>query len=478
MDANLHLALLAATRDDFDSLLADPAAVPSREALLREPPGETLVDDWKSALVWTEGHSSGIYESLAGGVSRDDSLVRDLAGLPDWARSLQVLDLGASKMGDLGPLAPLEALEVLRLGVERGADLRPLLALPGLARVCISGELDEPGRLVLAQLAERGVLVDDPAPDWAALSAPFADRNLKLAVVNALHARALPGSFPQFDEYRLDEANLARVLALPAPGAALASIEALTWDEGGLGVHHLVYAQWDGEDDTFSFRSLGGLERLTALRRLACYTRCLAASELDAAVSRGVVVFEAPFVPAACDEQHPHDLALLAALQLATHWRNDFPRNFWSWSVAERAAFLRTLPFGHQVNHGVDTHAPTVRWSAQPSTTCYPAPVLPALLCASGAPLESVALRTLDGFGRFQRTVEVLDVPLSLLASLEPLAGFVELRTLRAAVTPDADLAVLQKLPQLTHVELRGAISEDQRAVLVGLERRHVVVTR
>lgn len=478
MDRNLRLALFAATRDDYEDLLDE--SLP--ETLAREPLGDAFVDPSYPALVWTQGHTGRVYDLLASPDDPEGSLVRDLAGLPSFAASLRVLDLGGSRVTDLAPLRTLSQLALVRLGVTAGADLAPLLDLPALERVAVTGPLEAPARRVLDELSSRGVLVDDPAPDWAALSAPFVDRNLKLALVNELRGDDLPESWPTFDEYALDEGHLARVLAMPLGADEIEAVEELTWDEGGLPLHHLVYPQWGGEDDTFALTSLAGIEALASLCQLACYARALPEAELDALVARSVVVYEAPFPPALAEAPSALPLPNLAALQLATQPRERFPRGFSSWPLAEREAFLRSIELGRYVlrQYGPEAHH-TVTWSERPrdpGPADPPFALLPALVSDVSAPLRSVALRSFAGFDPYAPAIAALDVPLSELDSLAELAAFTSLRALHVTVTPRADLAPLLALPKLTHLTLRvldDAPTEAQRDVLRTLDRRGVV---
>jgi hypothetical protein len=471
MDRNLHRALVLATLDAARDHAQDSGAV-ALEAL--DALGPVAGPDAHRELVWSHDSSTcSITSMFDDAPDPEDALVRDLSGLEAFPW-FEVVDLEESRVGDLGPLRALTKVVAIRVQVTDSADLSQLLELPSLGRVAVGGAYSPRQRAVLATLEARGVLVDDDAPDLETLSAPFADPNLKLAVVNHVHGATIPRNVPHFDEYRLDKALLARLLALPVTSADLESLEELDWNEGGLGVHHYAYSQWDGEGDTFSIRTLAGIEHLPRLRQLACYAREIPAAELDALVDRGIVVYETPSPPrraAVAQASTP----LLWAMQLSSLEATDLPRNFGRWSPSERRAYLASLELARGAKQ-VGSRK-TLRWRDDAPEGAAPSPAWPRLVCESGEPVESVAIRDLAGI-EVWKSLQAIDAPISLVDSLEPLRGLRQLESLTVTVTPEAELDVLLAMKKIVEVDVRGVVTDGQRAVVDTLERRGVTVRR
>ncbi|MET7424699.1 hypothetical protein [Dactylosporangium sp. NPDC005555] len=282
MDDCLRLALLEC---DFSSpVLAFARLRPAeRQARYGELRDVTVAADVDGAR-WTGG------AVLRGAVpDGTDATIRSLDGIAAFPE-LRVLDLPEAAVEDLVPLTGLPALALLSLGVTASADLGPLLSCAGLTRVDIScgdGVPVAAQRDVLVALADRGVHVDQLLP--AADGAPFADPVLKLAVLDLLGV-PLPTAEP-FDEYHLDDGNLARVLGVALTQEQLDSVEHLHWAGGGYTVQHVVWPQWDGETGEFDIRSLRGIEALRNLRRLEIAPLDLIpADEIAALHARGVEV--------------------------------------------------------------------------------------------------------------------------------------------------------------------------------------------
>jgi len=97
----------------------------------------------------------------------------------------------------------------------------------------------------------------------------IADPNLKLAILDALAELGLCdlGDDVPEDELEPDEKIRARLLALPLRQEDLDRITELGW-EGGHGIQHAIWAQWDGEDDYFDIHDLTGIEQLSHLERV------------------------------------------------------------------------------------------------------------------------------------------------------------------------------------------------------------------
>jgi uncharacterized protein (TIGR02996 family) len=109
------------------------------------------------------------------------------------------------------------------------------------------------------------------------------DPNLKLTLLQALRDLELLPEFDkeaffrdvlhkEYDEFaayneRLDKRVLRALLATKLPDTLLAKIEQLVWDAGN-DVHHDVWTNWDGEDETFDVRDLTGLEACTGLKSI------------------------------------------------------------------------------------------------------------------------------------------------------------------------------------------------------------------
>ncbi|WP_144127077.1 DUF6892 domain-containing protein [Catellatospora sichuanensis] len=214
---------------------------------------------------WTD--ESDLWGALPDGA---DGTIRSLAGIEGFP-GVSNLYLRESEVGDLGPLAALPALELLWVGVPPDADLTPLLACDQLKRVrigCAAGLLPA-GHEVLAALAARGVQVDNFLPDPVEAAAPFGDPILKLAVLDRLQGSVELPPMYFFDEFEFDEGNLARLMAVVIPQAALDTVDILGWFAGGgYDTAHMVWHQWDGESDEFYIRSLAGVEALRNLREL------------------------------------------------------------------------------------------------------------------------------------------------------------------------------------------------------------------
>ncbi|TKT75804.1 hypothetical protein XW59_018355 [Aquamicrobium sp. LC103] len=120
-----------------------------------------------------------------------------------------------------------------------------------------------------------------PAPQGPA-GAPFADVNLKLAVLSALDEQGtialgeppklaehlLGRSFDVATEgYRLVPEVLDYLARYPLDSQKLATLETLNLD-GGSTIYHHIWHFWHGEDDTFEVASLGGIENCANLREL------------------------------------------------------------------------------------------------------------------------------------------------------------------------------------------------------------------
>jgi hypothetical protein len=264
VDPRLRLALLEA--DYLNDAVAE----------IRERPVEELKARYAEVLAlevsadadeasWTD--EADLWDALPDGA---DSIIRSLAGIEGFP-ALRTLNLRESEVGDLGPLTALPALELLWVGLPPDADLTPLLACDQLKRVhigCAAG-LRPAGHEVLAALAARGVQVDNFLPDPVEAAAPFSDPILKLAVLDRLTDLVELPPMYFFDEFRFDEGNLARLMTVAIPQAALDTVDSLGWFAGGgHATAHMVWHQWDGESDEFYIRSLAGVEALRNLREL------------------------------------------------------------------------------------------------------------------------------------------------------------------------------------------------------------------
>jgi hypothetical protein len=152
------------------------------------------------------------------------------------------------------------------------ASITPLLALPALRRVVLRGIHPRAHQEDLQALEARGVVVDRWPPPDPMPCAPFVDPMLKLAVIEALVKQgrlAVPPLVP-VDEFQLDLAHLARLVAMPLSKDQLAAVHELRWGGGGMQMQHLVWPQYTGEEegDPFAIRTLTGIEALTGLRRV------------------------------------------------------------------------------------------------------------------------------------------------------------------------------------------------------------------
>jgi hypothetical protein len=109
------------------------------------------------------------------------------------------------------------------------------------------------------------------------------DPNLRLTLLNSLWNANL---LPRFDKeafYRdvlreewdpeaeyndgVDERVREHLLSIPLSDDLLAKLMMVVWD-GGNEVHHHIWTNWDGEDDTFNVRDLRGIEACTNLEVL------------------------------------------------------------------------------------------------------------------------------------------------------------------------------------------------------------------
>ncbi|MER5705068.1 hypothetical protein ABT023_24395 [Micromonospora sp. NPDC002296] len=289
MDPCLHLALLEA---DY---LNDAVAK------IRERSVEELKARYAEVLAlevlagadqasWTD--EADLWDALPDGA---DGTIRSLTGIEGFPE-VNNLYLRESEVSDLGPLTALPALELLWVGVPPDADLTPLLACDQLKRVHIgcAAVLHPAGHEVLAALAARGVQVDNFLPDPVKAAAPFSDPILKLAVLDRLMGSVeLPPTY-FFDAFEFDEGNLARLMTVVIPQAALDTVESLSWLGGGHDTAHMVWEQWDGESDEFRIRSLAGVEALRNLRELKITPLAVLPEHQIAQLrARGVTVSEA-----------------------------------------------------------------------------------------------------------------------------------------------------------------------------------------
>lgn len=289
MDPCLRLALLEA--DYLNDAVAE----------IRERPVEELKARYAEVLAlevsadadqasWTD--AADLWDALPDGT---DGTIRSLAGIEGFS-SLRTLNLRESEVSDLGPLTALPELELLWVGVPPDADLTPLLACDQLKRVRIgcAAVLHPAGHEVLVALAARGVQLDNFLPDPVEAAAPFSDPILKLAVLDALtDSVELPPTY-FFDEFEFDEGNLARLMTVAIPQAALDTVHSLGWFMGGgHDTAHLVWQQFDGESDEFRIRSLAGVEALRNLRELnVTPLAVLPAHQVAQLRARGVTVSE------------------------------------------------------------------------------------------------------------------------------------------------------------------------------------------
>ncbi|MER7416124.1 hypothetical protein ABT346_04945 [Micromonospora peucetia] len=263
MDPCLRLALLEA--DYLNDAVAEIRERPVEELKARYAEVlalEVLADADQAS--WTD--EADLWDALPDGA---DGTIRSLTGIEGFP-GLCTLNLRESEVSDLGPLTALPALELLWVGVPPDADLTPLLACDQLKRVHIgcAAVLHPAGHEVLAALAARGVQVDNFLPDPVKAAAPFSDPILKLAVLDRLKGSVELPPMYFFDEFEFDEGNLARLMTVVIPQAALDTVESLSWLGGGHLTAHMVWQQWDGESDEFRIRSLAGVEALRNLREL------------------------------------------------------------------------------------------------------------------------------------------------------------------------------------------------------------------
>ncbi|APR84222.1 Hypothetical protein A7982_09571 [Minicystis rosea] len=281
MDVNLRYAILDCITP-YNEHTKRLRGVTSQEAkdYLATLPLDISAGKRSDGLVWRSGGPDGFLSTPAyaavygrGDEAREKAggatTIRSIAGI-EVRSELTLVDLEDSSLSDLTPLLALRELRRVRVGVTASCDLAPLRELP-LERVEIQWATTPAQQAILAELEARGVMVDGTAPDWAALSAPFACKNLKLAVLSRLADEGvfeLPAFEVRFSEYEHDQGILRRVLSIPLTEDALASIETLDWVTGGLDIHHLINEQWDGESGEFDITSLRGLEALPNLRSL------------------------------------------------------------------------------------------------------------------------------------------------------------------------------------------------------------------
>ncbi|MFJ4428993.1 DUF6892 domain-containing protein [Streptomyces bobili] len=263
MDPCLRLALLEAS---FSSpIVQEVLALPLHRRVERY--SELMASNIPSGvnrLRWTE------WSELRSAIPSDvGNRIGSLASVEGYS-SLTLINLSEAEIEDLSPLTELPHLKLLALRVAAEADLTPLLSCDELVRIHIVGI--SPSRSsaydVLNTLATRGVQVDNLLPEAENLSAPFNDPVLKLAILDSLGPSLDVPRLHSFDDYRLDNNNLTRLLAVEVPQKELDCIETLTWEGGGHEISHAVWPQWDGESDEFTIRSLVGIEALRNLRKL------------------------------------------------------------------------------------------------------------------------------------------------------------------------------------------------------------------
>ena len=123
----------------------------------------------------------------------------------------------------------------------------------------------------------KGKVPPLPALEPSAPSAPTTRRarprpmeaNLRLAILNALveAGKLVLPALKSRDPYKPDPSILKKVLGLRPTPRDLASLDTLSW-EAGFEIQHLIWNQWDGEDDFFDVTRLDGIEVLAGLKRL------------------------------------------------------------------------------------------------------------------------------------------------------------------------------------------------------------------
>jgi hypothetical protein len=282
MDPCLRLALLDPSLD-LESFveLRRLSAVNRRhryaELIAADPPADSREARWTSQTT--------LYSCVP---EEADNVLRSLAGIEAYP-GLRKLHFTESDVEDLTPLTGLPSLEQVWLGVTAAADLSPLLLCERLKRVHIDGVAT--ACEVFDRLAARGVQVDNLVPDPETAKAPFADPNLKLAVLETLRDSLDLPTVHFFDGNAVDRGNLARLLATELSQEHYDSIEEIVWLEGDE-IPGMVWKYWDGECDTFEISSLDGVEVLRNLRKLTTSLEQIPADQIAALRARGVSVVE------------------------------------------------------------------------------------------------------------------------------------------------------------------------------------------
>lgn len=211
------------------------------------------------------------------------STIRALAAGPLFAK-LTRLDLSQNKRLDDKALEPLLSspcdlvLESLTLR-ETPVSLAGYHALTRRLGPIVEG-LDERALEKTAALVSKSAVAKGNPPPKAQ-GVKFADDNLRLIVIDALRERGLLPGFDRETFYRVelgkkkvpepkqavDKHVLSHLLATAIAPELACKLEELVWD-GGQDVFQDVWPEWDGEDQTFSLRSLAGIEGLTSLKKL------------------------------------------------------------------------------------------------------------------------------------------------------------------------------------------------------------------
>jgi hypothetical protein len=215
--------------------------------------------------------------------------------------------------GHLGRISLHRAAGLILLGLHCGMQQADVLALyPHLVEqpsdnvygyTSWQGDLPSGDRLVVRFGKEGdlvGLSIESPSAQYAtgkeriiaaegkypppagAPGAPFADPNLKLAVLDALmRARLLDLGTPQaladhvlqrhvdLDEegYALLQPVYDYLVRYPLSQPQLDAVTRLVFD-GGLDIYTYPYPFWDGESDEFDIRSFAGIEHCANLREL------------------------------------------------------------------------------------------------------------------------------------------------------------------------------------------------------------------
>jgi hypothetical protein len=254
MDNNLLIALAEGTTFD--------------EGLSLEEAKEVKIDPEIKEVTWVfdDQPYSYEYKDKPYELSIEDFYITDLEGIENY-KNIQHLTLPSSTIKDLKPLLALSKLERLCIGIVSESDLSILSELPNLKRVFINGKVNNAQREVLKELKEKQIQIDI-LNELTFNSQPFKDPILKLAVINQLVVMGelkWPNLYP-FDDYSLDMYNLNRVLDVDLKADLLDKIEELFWTGGGLDIHHILYPQWDGETEEYDITYLKGIENLNNLK--------------------------------------------------------------------------------------------------------------------------------------------------------------------------------------------------------------------